>query len=221
MATKKDITVYADTSVFGGVFDEEFERASKAFFDAVRVGRFLLTTSEVVRQEVAAGPEVVRELFDDLLSIAEVAAVTAEILEPHGIRSFAIGFGDTSGDMARELNAIAENGGTPFTSFIPIQEEGDIQAAFDDIASNIASCIYDLAPPGEGVDEDEVNFYFETDTSPPGGEVVGFDPTCTAGWRYTDDTHLQIEFCGPHCQRLMDGEVNNVVARFGCETILI
>jgi hypothetical protein len=30
---------------------------------------------------VAAGPEVVRELFDDLLSIAEVAAVTAEILE--------------------------------------------------------------------------------------------------------------------------------------------
>ena len=27
--------VYADTSVFGGMFDEEFETASKVFFDAV------------------------------------------------------------------------------------------------------------------------------------------------------------------------------------------
>ena len=30
------LRVYADTSVFGGVFDEEFEDASRAFFDQIR-----------------------------------------------------------------------------------------------------------------------------------------------------------------------------------------
>ena len=32
----KPIRVYADASVYGGVFDEEFEVASQAFFDNVR-----------------------------------------------------------------------------------------------------------------------------------------------------------------------------------------
>ncbi|MCX5639117.1 MAG: hypothetical protein NTX52_15695 [Planctomycetota bacterium] len=32
----KTIRIYADTSVLGGVFDEEFEAASKAFFNAVK-----------------------------------------------------------------------------------------------------------------------------------------------------------------------------------------
>ena len=31
------LRVYADTSVFGGAFDEEFEDASKMFFDQVRL----------------------------------------------------------------------------------------------------------------------------------------------------------------------------------------
>ena len=32
MTEHETIRIYADTSVFGGVFDEEFEEASKAFF---------------------------------------------------------------------------------------------------------------------------------------------------------------------------------------------
>ena len=48
--------VYADTSVFGGVFDEEFETASKVFFDAVKKGSFKLITSELVREEIQVGP---------------------------------------------------------------------------------------------------------------------------------------------------------------------
>ncbi len=44
--------VYADTSVFGGMFDEEFETASKVFFDAVKKGSFKLITSELVREEI-------------------------------------------------------------------------------------------------------------------------------------------------------------------------
>jgi hypothetical protein len=44
--------VYADTSVFGGVFDEEFETASKVLFGAIRKGSFKLITSELVREEI-------------------------------------------------------------------------------------------------------------------------------------------------------------------------
>lgn len=43
------IRVYADTSVFGGAFDEEFQAASRTFFDQVRNGRFKLVTSALVQ----------------------------------------------------------------------------------------------------------------------------------------------------------------------------
>lgn len=78
--SQKTIRIYADTSVFGGVFDEEFEGASKAFFGCVRKVRFSLVTSELVRQEIQAGPEDVRKFFYDILAIAEVAEITAESL---------------------------------------------------------------------------------------------------------------------------------------------
>ena len=42
---KKPMRVYADTSVFGGVFDAEFEAASMAFFDLVRRCPFRLIVS--------------------------------------------------------------------------------------------------------------------------------------------------------------------------------
>lgn len=44
--TKRPIKIYADTSVYGGVFDEEFAEASKAFFDLVRSGEYTLCVSE-------------------------------------------------------------------------------------------------------------------------------------------------------------------------------
>ncbi len=72
--------MYADTSVFGGVFDDEFSEPSKAFVDAVLAGDFGLVTSEVVRQEIAAAPEAVRQLFDDLLPVAQVIPITDETL---------------------------------------------------------------------------------------------------------------------------------------------
>ena len=51
--------VYADTSVFGGVFDEEFSRPSRLFFDLVHQGKFDLVLSEVVRRELAGAPDTV------------------------------------------------------------------------------------------------------------------------------------------------------------------
>jgi len=46
------IRVYADTSVFGGPFDEEFQTVSRTFFEQVRSGRFKLITSALVQEEV-------------------------------------------------------------------------------------------------------------------------------------------------------------------------
>lgn len=74
------VRVYADTSVFGGVFDEEFAEASKEFFQEVRDGRFALVTSAVVQAELEPAPEDVRMFFEDILDAAEVAEVTTEAL---------------------------------------------------------------------------------------------------------------------------------------------
>ena len=81
MAEQKTIRIYADTSVFGGVFDTEFEESSKAFFKAIREARFVLVTSELVRQEIQAGPKNVQEHFSGILPVADIAEITAEALK--------------------------------------------------------------------------------------------------------------------------------------------
>jgi predicted nucleic acid-binding protein len=58
--------VYVDTSVFGGVFDPEFERASRAFFDRVREGALEMAVSALVLDELKLAPPQVRTLFDEL-----------------------------------------------------------------------------------------------------------------------------------------------------------
>jgi len=54
--------VYADTSVFGGVFDEEFTEPSKEFFAEVESGRFDLVVSAVVQAEIDSAPKEVKEI---------------------------------------------------------------------------------------------------------------------------------------------------------------
>jgi len=73
--------VYADTSVFGGMFDEEFEKASKVLFDALTKGLFKLITSELVHQEIQVGPQKVLDVFEQFLVIAEIAEITDGVLQ--------------------------------------------------------------------------------------------------------------------------------------------
>ena len=73
-------TVYADTSVFGGPFDEEFSEPSRLFFDQVRLGLFELMTSALVQAEIESAPADVRHVFDEMLGYAEVVATTQEAL---------------------------------------------------------------------------------------------------------------------------------------------
>jgi hypothetical protein len=145
--------------------------------------------------------------------VAEIGRLTRQIRDTHGIRSFAIGFGDTSGDMAAELNAIAENGGTEFTSFFPINDESALVEALDRIRTSVVSCTYDIDEPDATADPTAVNFYFD-------GDVVGMDDTCTNGWRWEDDGHGRVQFCGRSCERIRNGEVATIEARFGCSTVI-
>lgn len=76
----KTIRVYADTSVYGGVFDDEFADASRTFFDQVKAGRFRLVLSPLVHDELVNAPEQVRRFFVGMRPISEAMNVTAEAI---------------------------------------------------------------------------------------------------------------------------------------------
>jgi len=73
--------VYADTSVFGGVFDEEFEVPSKQFFKSVQQGVFKLVVSELIRKEISEAPQGVQDFFSEMLLEADVAEITSKSLK--------------------------------------------------------------------------------------------------------------------------------------------
>jgi len=74
------ILSYADTSVFGGVFDEGFDEASKAFFQQVKEKRFQLVISPIVQKEIKLAPESVRQFFDEITEYADFIAISEEAL---------------------------------------------------------------------------------------------------------------------------------------------
>ena len=71
-ARRAPVRVCADTSVFGGVFDEGFEESSRAFFEQVAVGRFRLVASALVQREVMDAPERVREFARQMMLLGEM-----------------------------------------------------------------------------------------------------------------------------------------------------
>jgi predicted nucleic acid-binding protein len=75
---RRPIRVYVDTSVFGGVFDEEFAKASRKFFELADQGEFQIVISGLVRTEMLDAPEDVRGLFETISSAAESVDVTEE-----------------------------------------------------------------------------------------------------------------------------------------------
>ena len=66
------------TRLCTGAFDEEFDAASREFFDSVRAGRFRLVVSTAVRDELEEAPEPVRALFEEMRQPAEAVDVSEE-----------------------------------------------------------------------------------------------------------------------------------------------
>ena len=73
--------IYVDTSVIGGCFDPEFEVWSNGLIDDFRKGMFRLVLPDVIAAEIEPAPELVRELYEELVSISEVLPVTEEALD--------------------------------------------------------------------------------------------------------------------------------------------
>lgn len=93
------LRVYADTSVFGGCFDEEFAESSNEFFDRVRLGEFLLVLSDTTFRELRDAPDQVRDLLVNLpadrvehiatseeIEMLRDAYLAAEIVGPAAVR---------------------------------------------------------------------------------------------------------------------------------------
>jgi len=94
------IRVYADTSVFGGVFDDEFALASRRLFDRVSTGAFVLVTSPTVGRELGDAPPEVREFARPLVEESEKALITDEALRLHRAYLEAGIVGERQGDDA-------------------------------------------------------------------------------------------------------------------------
>jgi hypothetical protein len=74
------VLVYADTSVYGGCFDAEFERASRQFFADAAAGRFRLVTSFLVLEELERAPRYVQDLARQHEQSALVLDVTDDAI---------------------------------------------------------------------------------------------------------------------------------------------
>lgn len=75
----KIATLYLDTSVIGGYFDDEWREATRELFQQTQAGRFRFVSSDLVAREIEDAPEEVRNLFDDTFSPELLLEVTAEI----------------------------------------------------------------------------------------------------------------------------------------------
>lgn len=74
----KQQLVYIDTSVVGGVFDEEFAHHSKLLFDKVIAGEYKILISDILEQELEQAPDRVVAFF---AGIPEDVIIRVELTE--------------------------------------------------------------------------------------------------------------------------------------------
>ena len=79
------IRVYVDTSVFGGVYDDEFSAPSQFFFDRVHRGFFEVLLSAETLRELAEAPNWVKDIWRELpLDSTEEIPLSNEVNELAG-----------------------------------------------------------------------------------------------------------------------------------------
>jgi predicted nucleic acid-binding protein len=73
---------YFDTSVFGGIYDAEFEKETTLLFEKVALGQLKCVYSNLTESELAKAPEKVKVFFQELKEEhKEVVEITPEALE--------------------------------------------------------------------------------------------------------------------------------------------
>ena len=72
---------YFDTSVFGGVFDAEFEEATLQLFERVKLGKVICLYSDLIETELLNAPQKVKDYFKNIpIQCTERVVVTDEII---------------------------------------------------------------------------------------------------------------------------------------------
>ena len=57
---------YFDTSVFGGMYDSEFERETILLFEKVSLGKIICVYSNLTESELEKAPQIVKEFFQNI-----------------------------------------------------------------------------------------------------------------------------------------------------------
>ena len=105
------VRVYVDTSVFGGIEDEEFAAISAEFFRQARQGLFVVLVSPLTTAELENAPDsvraVLRGLSEDQIEPVMLTAEVRELAEDY-VRSGVLGF--ASADDATHVAAASVAG---------------------------------------------------------------------------------------------------------------
>ncbi len=59
-------SIYLDTSVIGGYFDEEFSKNTIPFFERIIQDKIMVYVSDLLISELSGAPKFVRELLDEI-----------------------------------------------------------------------------------------------------------------------------------------------------------
>lgn len=149
----------------------------------------------------------------------DIGELTQELLEA-GTKTLAIGFKYNFSDDPEYLTQIASNGGTGYSDYIPANDQNELEEALKQVAGSVVSCTYSIEAEEASSDPNKVNFYFVDD----GDEtIVKYNEGCAGGhgWTWTDDNHDTIELCKDTCETLKSGTVDELVAKFGCKTVVV
>lgn len=71
-------SLYLDTSVIGGYFDDEWKDATQELWRQMEAGRYQILTSAVTADELSTAPERVRDLFADTFPAEALLGITVE-----------------------------------------------------------------------------------------------------------------------------------------------
>jgi len=73
---------YFDTSVFGGMYDIEFEKEATLLFEKVSLGQIICVYSNLTESELSKAPEKVKDFLQNLKDdYKELVSVTPEGLQ--------------------------------------------------------------------------------------------------------------------------------------------
>lgn len=135
-------------------------------------------------------------------------AAVHSLFADRGIPTFVVGFGSEA-DTA-ELTKLANKGGVPAqgaTKFYKADTAADLDAVFQQIASQVISCTYAVTEVPPDLDQTYVVFDHN--------QLVPRDPTHLNGWDF-DPASLTFTMYGGYCTALQSHAVADLNITYGC-----